>query len=215
MTTMNAQLADLETRTTTMREDLTTQKAKLAALGDQRDEAYAVIARTEDDNEVTVKARLLLESYSELEQRVLRDKVEGLVTAGLQTIFGSGYFFAVEVKTLRGQAAMEFTVRKDGVISDPMDSHGGGLVNIVSMVLRLVIVALTPGLGRTVVLDEPFAHLSQGYIEGVSKFIRGIVDSTGIQLIIVSHEAEIAEVADQAYRLFERDGVTMVERMDD
>lgn len=205
-------IVDLENRVKEMGDDLAAKKAKLAALTDQRDEAYEVIAKTEEDNAITVKARLMLESYSELEQRVLRDKVEALVTAGLQTIFGQGYYFSIEIKTLRGQAAMEFTVRKRELVRDPMDSHGGGLVNIVSMVLRLVIVALTPGLSRVVVLDEPFAQLSQSYVEGVSKFIRELVDTTGIQLLIVSHEAEIAAVADKAYRLFEDDdGVTMVE----
>ncbi len=207
-------MTDLENRVGDMKDDLAARKAKLAALTDQRDEAYEVIARTEADDSITVKARLLLESYSELEQRVLRDKVEALVSAGLQTIFGSDYYFSIEVKTMRGQAAMEFTVHKRELVRDPMDSHGGGLVNIVSMVLRLVIVALTPGLSRVVVLDEPFAQLSQGYIEGVSLFIRELVDTTGIQLLIVSHEAEIAEVADKAYRLFEDEGVTMIEVAD-
>lgn len=204
-------VAELENRVSDMKDDLAARKAKLVALTDQRDEAYEVIAKTEADDSVTVKARLLLESYSELEQRVLRDKVEALVTAGLQTIFGSDYYFSIEVKTLRGQAAMEFTVRKRQLIRDPLDSHGGGLVNIVSMVLRLVIVALTPGLSRVVVLDEPFAQLSQSYVEGVSLFIRELVDTTGIQLLIVSHEAEIAAVADKAYRLFDDEGVTMIE----
>ena len=204
-------MAELENRVADMKDDLAARKAKLVALTDQRDEAYEVIAKTEADDSVTVKARLLLESYSELEQRVLRDKVEALVTAGLQTIFGSDYYFSIEVKTLRGQAAMEFTVRKRQLIRDPLDSHGGGLVNIVSMVLRLVIVALTPGLSRVVVLDEPFAQLSQSYVEGVSLFIRELVDTTGIQLLIVSHEAEIAAVADKAYRLFDDEGVTMIE----
>ncbi len=210
--TLQMEIENLAAAAALMGEDLSIQKARLEAMTGQRDEALSVMTEIEVDDKITVQARLLLESYSELEQRVLRDKVEGLVTAGLQTIFGGGYSFSVEVKTLRGQAAMEFTVSRDGVVRDPMDSHGGGLVNIVSMVLRLVIVALTPGLSRTVVLDEPFAHLSQGYIEGVSRFIREIVDSTGIQLLIVSHEAEIAEVADKAYRLFEEDGVTMIEQ---
>lgn len=197
-------------------QDLRDEVVKLSAETDaqiaQLDEALSMEAEFTEDAEITIKARLLLETYSEVEQETLKAKVEDLVSAGLQTIFGGDYRFRIESKTLRGQAAMDFTITKGLIERDPMDSHGGGLVNIVSLVLRLVIVALTPGMGRTVVLDEPFAQVSQGYIEAVGDFCRQLVDSTGIQLLIVSHEPEIAERADQAYRLFSRDGQTMIER---
>lgn len=203
---------ELDKVTQEMRSEVVRMAAEIEALKGREYEAYKVVEETEKDRKVTVRARLLLESYSEIEQTMLRTKVEGLVTAGLQGIFGPEYYFTVETKMLRGQAAMEFVVAKRDLVHDPMDSHGGGLVNVVALVLRLVIVALTPGLSRVVVLDEPFAQLSQGYIEPVSQFIRALVDRTGIQLLIVSHEPEIADVADAAYRLFSESGVTMIEK---
>ncbi len=197
---------DLEQRAQTWREALVRRTGELDALRAQHERAALTLTEERADQELTVKARLLLEQYSEVEQEQLKEKVTSLVSRGLQTIFGPEYAFRIEMKTLRKQAAMEFTIIRDLVERDPMGSHGGGLVNVIALVLRLTIVALTPGLSRTVVLDEPFAQLSQGYLDGMGRFIRELVDATGMQLIIVSHEPEIADVADQAYHLYRVDG---------
>jgi len=209
---MTMTLAQVEQEAQGMRDDLIRQTAALDSLREQAKLAQLEIDTQVADGELTLKARLLLEKYSEIEQEQLRQKVEALVTRGLQVIFDETYSFKVETKILRKQAAMEFVVSHDGVDRDPMDANGGGLVNVIALVLRLTIVALTPGLSRAVVLDEPFAQLSQGYLAGMSKFIREVVDSSDIQLIIISHEAEIAEVADMSYRLFHEGGELKVER---
>ncbi len=188
------------------RDSLVKATGELDALRKQQERAKLTLAEERSDQELTVRARLLLEQYSEVEQEQLKLKVEALVTRGLQTIFGDEYSFRIGMKVLRKQAAMEFTIIRESIERDPLGAHGGGLVNVIALVLRLTIVALTPGLSRTVVLDEPFAQLSQGYIDGMGRFIRELVDATEMQLIIVSHEVEISDVADQSYRLFREDG---------
>ena len=209
---MTLTLQEIDERAQAWRDALVRKTAELDAFRKQRDEALELVSEHEQDGKLTVRARLLLEQYSEIEQEQLKTKVEALVSRGLQTIFGGDYHFRIEMRVLRKQAAMDFTVIHDQVERDPMDSHGGGLVNVIAMVLRLTIVALTPGLSRTVVLDEPFAQLSDGYLEGMGRFIRELVDATDIQLVIVSHEPEIADVADKAYRLFTKDDRLMIER---
>lgn len=205
-------LEELEKVAETARSRLVRRTGELDAWRESAERAEMRIVELTEDRKVTVQARLLLERFSEIEQQQLKARVESLVSAGLQTIFGEAYTFQIDVRMLRNQAAMEFTIVRDRVERDPMDSHGGGLVNVIALVLRLTIVALTPGLGRTVVLDEPFAQLSQGFLEGMGEFLRNLVDATDIQLIIVSHEPEIAEVADQAYRLYRSEGELKVER---
>jgi len=147
--------------------------------------------------QITDLASVLLQSYSEAEQEALRSRIEMLTSRGLELIFGKRFDFKVVVRQVRGQAAMEFRIGG----SDPLDSNGGGVVNVVSLVLRLVVVALTPSLGDVVVLDEPFAQLSAAYLPGMGTFIRELADASGVQLLIVSHESEIAAVADMAYRI--------------
>jgi DNA repair ATPase RecN len=184
---------------------------QLELLGQQRDAALSRGAEAAVRAELTEQARMLLETYSEEEQEALRRRVDALVGRGLSLIFGEGYGFRTEVGQSRGQAAMSFKIITPEGERDPMQSHGGGVVNVVSFVLRVVVAALTPSLGRTMILDEPFAQLSTEYLDGVALFLRELVDVTGLQLVIVSHEPEIAAVADKAYRLSKVDGVTVVE----
>lgn len=187
---------------------LEAQGALLRKQAKQADER-AVAALSEAD--LTLQARLLLETYSEDEQEALRRRVEGLVSRGLQVIFGDDYGFRVEVGQERGQAAMWFRVTSGSGERDPLQSHGGGVVNVVSFVLRVVVAALTPGLSKTLILDEPFAQLSQEFLEPMGAFLRELVDATGLQLVVVSHEPEIAAIADRAYRLSKRGGVTVAD----
>lgn len=192
---------DLEQRIYSRLESVKAEIAKLEGKQEVADKLSRESAELVADADVTMKARILLEQYSEESQSQLLDRVRMLVSRGLQVIFGDEYEFEIEVSQKRKQVAADFKIRIGGAERDPLQSHGGGLVNVVAFVLRLVVVALTPGLSRTVVLDEPFAQLSAGYLESVGLFLREVCDATGIQLIIVSHEPEITAVADQAWQL--------------
>lgn len=192
-------------------QELASYRGKLDQVEEQLASAMVDVHAHQADGQLVLQARLLLETFSEEEQDALRARVEGLVSRGLSLIFGEGYGFRVEVGNLRGQAAMTFRIVTPEGEFDPLQSHGGGVVNVVSFVLRVVVAALTPGLSRALVLDEPFAQLSSEFLEPMALFLRELVDASGIQLLIVSHEPEIAAVADHAYRLRKVGGKTVVE----
>ncbi len=191
-----------------LRERLVAQAARLDTLVQERERIMENAVLIAEAADLTLHARLLLETFSEEEQMLLRDRVQALVTRGLQIIFGPDYSFEIEVTQLRKQVAMVFTIHG----RDPLGSQGGGVANVVALVLRLVVVALTPGLSRTVVLDEPFAQLSQAYLEPMGRFLQELVRASGTQLLIVSHEPEIAEAATHVYRLTLERGTTQIER---
>lgn len=186
-------------------------RSKLILLEEQRVTSVERAQEAEADGQLVLQARLLLETFSEEAQEALRARVEGLVSRGLQVIFGSDYGFRVEVGQSRGQAAMLFRIISADGERDPLQSHGGGIVNVVSFVLRVVVAALTPGLSRCLILDEPFAQLSNEYLEPMAEFLRELVDVTDLQLLIVSHEPEVAAVADKAYRLRKVGGRTVAD----
>lgn len=49
------------------------------------------------------------------------------------------------------------------------------------------------------VLDETFAHVSSDYLEPLGQFLREVVDKTGVQIIMVTHQQEFANFADKVY----------------
>lgn len=166
----------------------------------------------EDLDRVTV----LLNSLGEERQLKAQATIEELVTRGLQTIFDSTLSFHI-VQTVKGKSAhVEFVVRTtvgNEVIETPiMEARGGGLAAVVGFLLRLVVLLLTRGTKTesVLVLDESFSHVSAEYLPNVSEFLREIVDKTGVQVIMVTHQDELVENADKVYRFTNESGRTVV-----
>jgi ABC-type nitrate/sulfonate/bicarbonate transport system ATPase subunit len=88
------------------------------------------------------------------------------------------------------------------IIDTPvLEARGGGMAVVVAFLLRLVILLLTPGARRILLLDEPFAFVSAEFESRVAEFLRELCDSAGVQVIMVTHSAAYGDVADRQYRL--------------
>lgn len=153
-----------------------------------------------------------------------RAHIEGLVTAGLRAIFEENLSFHLVESTTRQTPQIDFVVRThlpDGSSfeTDVMAARGGGLAAVVGLLLRVVLILLTRASGGKapdlLVLDETLAHLSREYLEAAGQFLRTLVDSTGLQLVMVTHQPELVEFADVSYRLrLGPDGTTVATKED-
>jgi DNA repair exonuclease SbcCD ATPase subunit len=127
-------------------------------------------------------------------------------------VFGRDYTFRFEWDTKRGQSVAVPVVTLDGVDADPLDAHGGGLVDVVAFVLRVVVAThARPALRRFMVLDEPFRHLSAEHTDGVGYLLRRLAETTGWQFLVVTHQRELAAHADVAYVVRLHNGATVLE----
>lgn len=158
----------------------------------------------------------LLNSLGEERQEQAQQVIEELVTRGLQTIFDDTLSFHI-VQTVKGKSAtVEFVVRTtlaDTTVETPvMDARGGGLAATIGFLLRLVVLLLRGGTkaDNILCLDETFAHVSEEYLPGLGAFLREIVDRTGVQIILVTHQDHFATVADKVYRFSQNEGRTIV-----
>lgn len=162
------------------------------------------------------RVTVLLNSLGEDRQLKAQQTIEELVTRGLQTIFDDTYSFHI-IQTVRGKVAnVEFVMRTtlpDSIVDTAvMESRGGGLAATIGFLLRLVVMLLTKGTTKEdiLILDETFAHVSAEYLPALGEFLREIVDKTGVQIIMVTHQAEFAEYADKVFRFSQVDGKTQV-----
>jgi DNA repair exonuclease SbcCD ATPase subunit len=166
------------------------------------------------------KAGVVLNSIGEERQLKAQDTIEALVTRGLQQIFDDSLSFHI-LQTVKAKAAnVDFVVRTtlaDGSIVDTpvMDARGGGLAATIGFLLRVVILLLKNGRDKDniLILDETFAHVSDEYLEGVGEFLRELVDKTGIQIVMVTHQPVFGEYADAVYRFTAVNGRTKVETL--
>lgn len=183
-------------------------------------ELQRAIAAHELARETADRVSGILTKIGEDRDTEARAQVENLVSAGLSAIFAENLTFHLISSTSRSMPQIDFVVRThlpDGseYDTDVMSARGGGLSAVVGLLLRVVLIELTRASGKkateVLVLDETLAHLSREYLEPAGQFLRTLADTTGIQIILVTHSPELEEYADVAYRFkLADDGTTVV-----
>lgn len=191
-------------------------KGSLAVLETQRAEKAAALERVRKNQELWRQVQVLLTKASDYARRQLVERIEETVTAALQTVLADeGFRFEVELRELGGRPSAEWRVVSryaDTEISNqPEDSRGGGIVDIVSLALRLALLELSrPRPEGPIILDEPAKMVSAEYAENLAFFLKSYAQRTGRQLLVVTHNETLAQSGDKAYRVTQRDGESEV-----
>ena len=149
---------------------------------------------------------VLLNSIGEDRQDEAQRVIEELVTRGLQAIFGDGLSFHLVTTTKANKTNVEFQVTStleggNTITTSVMDARGGGVASVIGFLMRVVILLLAAN-GRDILLlcDETFSMVSDEYLDKVAEFVRELVENTGMQIVLVTHQPVFLEYADKAYR---------------
>lgn len=214
------QLLDLEKLLQQKRRDVDTRTGEARAVLFRAKELQANIDVKDALVGELERVNILFNTIGEDRQMQAQETIEELVTRGLQTIFDSTLSFHI-VQTIKGRSVTaEFMVRTtlgDTFIETPvLDARGGGLAATIGFLLRVVVLLLSSGTKQdnVLILDETFAHVSDEYLPALGEFLRELVDKTGIQIIMVTHQPEFMEYADKSYRFSIKDGNTEVKEGD-
>lgn len=212
-----ADISTLSARIRNRRRELDSQQGEARIVLSRLEEFGKELGELSDGIVIYERVNTLLNSIGEKRQYAAQGAIEQLVTRGLQTIFDESLSFHIMQDVKARRAEVTFVVRttlQDGskVDTDVMNARGGGLAATIGFLLRLVVLLLRDEGKRDIfmVLDETFAHVSAEYLEGLRDFIRQIVDKTGVQVLMVTHQPEFAEAADKVYRLSLSNGKTVV-----
>jgi len=198
-------LRTLEVQVRARRRDLDREAGLARALALQGKQYQGDVQALQTEVDQYDRVAGVLNKMGEERQESVQREIEVLVTRGLQTIFGADLSFHVVSEIKAKVSATDFVVRTtfaDGTTLDTpvMDSRGGGLAAVVGFLLRLVVMLLSPGARRFMVLDETFAALSVEYEGRLAEFIRELVDRTETQVLLVTHSDAYSDYADNVYR---------------
>lgn len=191
----------------------------MALLQAQKNEAETALEAVAANRDLWQKASMLLTKVSDYARRQLVERIEDTVTAALQTVLSDDSLrFAVEMREIGGRASAEWRVvsrySDTEVSNNPEDSRGGGIVDIVSLALRLALLELsTPRPEGPVILDEPAKMVSAEYAESLAFFLKSYAQRTGRQFLVVTHNETLAEAGDVSYRVTQTDGVSEVVKL--
>ena len=157
----------------------------------------------------------LLAALQETWRSQFQDAVGRLVSQGLTGVFGEQLDMVVEMGVSGDLPVARFAVRDSrGLETDVMEARGGGVVNVASFLLRvLLLLSARPPLARLLVLDESFSNVSEEYLGNVTALLRRICEEGGFEIILVTHRPALADAADVAYEFKLVDGVTQVKRL--
>lgn len=208
-------MAQLRVRTAAARSAVDRDTGAAQTIARQGMAAEAAVTQLQADHEQLERVARLLTSFGEQAQQSVQRQVEELVTRGLQVVFDSSLSFHVVQSVKANAANVEFVIRSqyaDHVVDTPvLEARGGGLAVVVAFMLRLVVLLLTPGVRKTLLLDESFSHVSAEYEGRLAEFIREVTEKAGVQVILVTHSNAYGDLADLRYRLVNDKGVTSIE----
>lgn len=172
-------------------------------------EAQARVAEHGDDVEILSAVLDILQGMEGAFQRNFQRSLAAIVSEGLSQVFGEELEVRIEASTRADMSAIHFRLIKDGNEEDIMEGQGGGYINIIAFLLRvLLILAARPLLRRLLVMDEPFPMVSPEFRQAMAEMVAALVERLDFQMIMVTHESEYVSIADVAIRAEIKGGAT-------
>ena len=147
------------------------------------------------------EARNIVAEASRITQEQFKTLVEELVTSAIQSVFPDrDYRFIMEFVIQNNRPQINLMVQegdKDPYL--PKEEQGGGLLDIISFALRVVLWSLTsPRTRNVLIMDEPF-RWTGNLTEKAASMMKEISDKLGLQIIMVTHDERLMETADRSW----------------
>lgn len=159
-------------------------KGRLWAAQKELEEAESARASANRHLEAMNGLKAVIQQVAKETQDQLRLRFEAIVQACLDAVFPDSYKFMLEFVSKRGQVEVDMWLDKDGTRMDPLDSNGGGVVDVMGIALRLCCVTLSTK-ARVLLLDEPFGHLRGEARDKLGELLAIIADRLNVQIIMV------------------------------
>ena len=151
-----------------------------------------------------IKARWVLTEVQQQTQQRFKDVVESLVTMAIKSVFDRPFKFELEFERKRNQMECHPIVKEivgdqERIYDNPEDDMGGGILDIISFAFHIVLWSLEKPRSRNVfIMDEPMKNLGKLIVLG-GKVLKEISKKLHIQIILVTHDEELLEIADKAF----------------
>ena len=183
---------DMEKRVILLKTEIRQQTRNLSRLVDARDIVNIVTLAT---------------------QKQAQGIIEEIITSILYTLYGSGYEAKLKFEVKRNKTEITPVLLKDGSERDLKKEVGGGIVDVFSFGMRLVLWAMS--MERTdncLFLDEPFKNLGIK-AELMSEILKKLSDKFGLQIIIITHDERLMVYSDKSCKVSQSKGISKVEEI--
>lgn len=155
------------------------------------------------------EAQSFIQRVAQSTQEQLKFHIEDIVQMALDAVFPDEFEFRAIFEIKRNKTEARLVFIQNGVEIDPIDSTGGGAVDIASWGLRIAAWTLERS-DNVMVLDEPFRFLDAERQPLAAEIMKQLSQKLGLQFIMVTHNPSIIDVADKVFTVKKVDGISKV-----
>lgn len=182
---------------------------------EQVEKKRLAIKEVEAEEKKLIGVVFLLQKAADFSRNQATHQIEDIVTQSIAYIMQNSSRFIVDLSEKRGLPIAEFFVESDygdyKVKTKPEMSRGGGVVDIVSLALRIAFLENhRPKMDGPLFLDEPGKHISDDYIFNMGEFVKECSRLFSRQIIMVTHNDYLTNICDKAFRVDIRNGISDV-----
>lgn len=173
---------------------------KAGLLVDRR-EARKEIKLLQKDIDNHIKARTLLTQVGKLTQDKFKRRVESLVTLAIQSVYDRHYKFELKFEEKNNQITCTPIIKDGEQELQPKDEMGGGIIDIISFALRIVLWSMeNPRSRNFFILDEPFKWTG-ALISKAGEMLKRLSSELNFQVVVFSHDDELIDICDRVWRI--------------
>jgi hypothetical protein len=183
-----------------LRSRLVTEVTERNILRTQLKKAEDNVAVTKQYHSDATHARTLLQIAAENTQKITESQMSVLVTSALEGIFPDPYEFIVRFVQRRNHTECDLLFKKAGEEFSPIESSGGGPLDIASFALRIAFWCMEKN-SPVIVLDEPFRFLSHNLRALAGQLLQRLSVELGLQFIIITHMQELLPYGDAVIQI--------------
>lgn len=196
-----------------LRRTLEQQKGRKAQIQSTIDLTRRKIREKKRDLKQHEQAREVIREVGLKTQQQLQYHISEITSLALSAVFDDPYELVVEFVQRRNKTECDLLFERDGERIDPLSASGGGAVDIASFALRVASWSMQrPRSRNLLILDEPFKHLSPNLMGRASEMLKEISERLKLQILMVTHSAELTECADRLFKVKLVKGISTVEQ---
>lgn len=195
-----------------VRDKVVTKVGKRDLLQKQQEAAEQRKAEAEKQLGIFDHVQILLQKTSDYARQQAKTRIEEIVSQALNVVFGGSHNFIIELGLKANQPTAEYFLNDSTTITKlekPDYDRGGGKVDIISLALRLAIGELE-GVDGPLFLDEVGKHVSKEYAANVAYFLREYSNNFSRQIILITHNSELAEIGEVSLEVTRKNGESEV-----
>lgn len=155
------------------------------------------------EQEILEQVNLFLSNQIKDKVSSVKYQIESLVNQGLKYIFSAPDTSTIQIEIKsefkNNKTIFSLNIKKDGVNEGQADAFGGGVLSVISLLLRVSSICID-NTERLLILDETTAFVSKQYQPLVSQFLQKLCDQLGFTIVLIAHQQDMATYADNIYQ---------------